>query len=120
MILTIPEATCSTNDLIRKYRNPHARAKERDRWHYLVREQVKPSRRLPLLSCEILVTRRGRNPLDWDNMGGGLKFLMDALVSNKIIADDKPKVVKRLHLQQETNRKLPAATIVSIVPVLPD
>lgn len=121
LVIEIPEATCGTNELLRKYRKPHARAKERDRWHWMVTATaaaLRPHIKKPIKCCEIIVTRRARNPMDWDNMGGGLKFLLDALVSNKIILDDKPKVISRLQLQQEVTRKAPALTRVEIVPLL--
>lgn len=116
MIITIPEPTCSLNELIRKFRNEHARAAERNRWHYLVREQVGPPKGNALDACEITVTRHGGKMLDWDNFGGGCKFLLDALRSNGVIVDDKPSVVKRLNLDQHIDRKN-GRTVVEIIPV---
>lgn len=121
-MIEIDEATISLNELLRKFRNVHKRAKERDRWHWLVmakKPKAKiPEDKMPIGCCEVIVTRRAGGSLDWDNMGGGLKFLMDALVSTKIIVDDKRKVVRRLRLQQEVSRKLPPMTRIEIVPLL--
>lgn len=119
LVIEIPEPTISLNELKREYRNPHKYARERDRWHWLVREQVTAKPAEPIDCCTVTVTRRSSAELDWDNMGGGLKLLMDALVSNKIIDDDKPKVVRRLELQQQkVPRKAGYSTLVEIVPLL--
>lgn len=118
LVIEIAEATCGTNELVRDYRNQHKRGRERDRWHWLVAEKLGRGFTAPIECCEITITRRSGNPMDWDNMGGGLKFLLDALVSNGILADDKPAVVTRLNLQQEVTRKLLPATIVEIVPLI--
>lgn len=113
MKFTIPEATCGTNQLLRKFRHPNARAKERDKWHWLVYSAIERPE-FPFTECNITVTRVSRNAMDWDNMGGGLKFLLDALTSNKIIADDRPSVVRELKLNQTVDRQREAHTIVEI------
>ena len=117
-VIQIPEATCGTNELVRDFRHAHARARERDRWHYLVMEAFnRVTHKVPITCCEITVTRVSGNPMDWDNMGGGLKFLMDALVSNQIILDDRPNIVRQLHLEQRITRTNPPKTIIKIVPL---
>ena len=105
MKIEIAEVTPSNNEIMRKFSHKHAKGKERNRWHYLVREQVGPPKAEPIQKCQMTVTRFGSQLMDWDNMGGGLKFLLDALVSNAVIADDNPKVVTDLKLVQQIDRK---------------
>ena len=51
--------------------------------------------------CTITVTRYGSRLLDWDNMGGGLKFLLDGMVKTGVIRDDNPLCVEYVNLRQE-------------------
>lgn len=60
------------------------------------------------------VTRYAPRPLDYDNMAGGLKFLIDALVSCGIIDDDNPSVVQSLTLAQEKVHKKDARMVIEL------
>ena len=64
--------------------------------------------------CAVTVTRHASRQLDWDNMGGGLKFLLDAMVKNKIIVDDNPDCVVSLDLKQEKCKRKDEKTVVEI------
>ena len=119
LVIEIPELTMSVNELMREYAHPQAKKRERDRWHWLVRKAIGRRREIrPIECCEVTVHRCGPRPLDWDNMGGGLKFLIDALKSNKIVLDDNKKVIQRLHLEQPKVPGREAKTVVEIVPLL--
>ena len=113
-VITIPEATPSLNVVLRKFRNLHARKKEQERWDWMVRAAWRKTETLS--ECEIIITRFASRLLDWDNMGGGLKFLMDGLVHNGVIADDNPVVVRRAHLEQVKTPIKDAHTVVVISP----
>jgi Holliday junction resolvase RusA-like endonuclease len=47
-------------------------------------------------------------------MGGGLKFLLDALTHNRVIMDDNPRCIIRLHLYQRPCKRKEEKTIVEI------
>jgi Holliday junction resolvase RusA-like endonuclease len=64
--------------------------------------------------CKVTVTRHASRQLDWDNMGGGLKFLLDAMVKNKIIVDDNPKCIVSLDLKQEKCTRKEEKTVIEI------
>ena len=107
-VIEVPEASHSNNELMRQFAHPQAKRRERDRVYFVVRQALLPSMLGAAIDeCEITVTRYGRNLLDFDNMGGGLKFWFDALVNFKVLTDDKPRVITRLTLQQQIDRKNP-------------
>ncbi len=117
--LEIPEPTPSNNELMREYAHPRARMAEQERWNYLIRAAMSRGDLNAMLElCEIVIHRFGSRPLDWDNMGGGCKFTLDALRHNNLITDDKPKVVKRLHLEQHKVHRKDARTLVEIIPLM--
>ena len=96
MIIRIPEATPTNNKVMRMHYL--ARSKEHNRVNWLVRASIDSEETFE--QCIITVTRYGNRMLDWDNMGGGLKFLLDALTHNKIIKDDNPDCIIKLNLEQ--------------------
>ena len=100
MILELPFATPSNNVVMRMYHRE--RSSEHERYTWLICAAVNGwEEKIECYNeCDISITRHGARLLDWDNMGGGLKFLMDALVKNKIIKDDNPKCVQELNLRQ--------------------
>jgi len=111
VILEIPEATPSNNQVMRMHHRDRTRAHEHMTW--LVRSIAGP-RKIPIKECVVSVVRRSEKMLDWDNMGGGLKFLLDALVKNKVIEDDNPTCVKHLNLYQEKCKRGDEMTVVII------
>lgn len=116
MRIEIGEPTHSLNDLRNKFKHFQAYKRERDRWHYLVREQVGPPTGNAIDKCEITVTRYGHNLLDPDNLSGGCKILLDCLSRNGVITDDRAKVIKKFITEQEIDRSNPR-TVVEIVPI---
>ena len=106
----ISEMTPSNNEMLRKYKNPMARARARDKWAWLVKAAWgREFKRID--RCRVRVTRFGRNYLDWDNMGGGLKFLLDGMVHAGVLKDDKPAVIEALDLAQEIDRHRPRTRV---------
>ena len=102
LVIEIPELTLSTNEIMREFAHPQKKKRERERWHWVVRQAMKWHQlpKEPIDLCNITIYRCNNRLLDWDNMGGGLKFLLDALKSNNIIKDDNPKVVRSLQMHQ--------------------
>jgi len=93
----LPRPTPSNNVL--KNQHYFAYKKMREDFVDLVREVV-PTPKTPITRCEIFITRYGSTLMDWDNLYGGFKPLLDALIINLIIADDNPAVVTRLEAAQ--------------------
>jgi len=89
------------------------RSAEHSRYYYLIGARFSRDKP-PFTKCIVTVTRHGARPLDWDNMGGGLKFLLDALVKNKIIKDDNPKCITELNLRQVKSKRKDEKTVVEI------
>ena len=87
----------------------------RTKHHQEYEWEVKALGELPRFEkCHVTVIRYGARLLDFDNMGGGLKFLMDAMVKNKILTDDSPKCVMSLKLWQEKCKRVDEKTVVII------
>jgi Holliday junction resolvase RusA-like endonuclease len=108
---TLPFATPSNNAVMRMHHR--VRSKE----HLNNRLEVWAAAGAnPCLSdkCIVTVTRHSSRFLDWDNMGGGLKFLLDAMVKNGIIEDDNPKCIVKLNLEQVKCKQSEAKTVVKI------
>jgi len=108
----IPFATPSNNAVMRMHH------RVRTQQHAQYRLEVWATTRRESSSfekCHVTITRHGSRPLDWDNMGGGLKFLLDAMVKNKIIADDNPGCVLTLNLKQEKCSRKEEKTVVEIM-----
>ena len=97
----IPEATPSNNVVMRMHHRQ--RTKEHERWTWMVSHSigmVRPNHK----TCKVEINRHSPRMLDWDNMGGGCKFLLDAMVKNKIIEDDNPNCITELVLKQHKSR----------------
>jgi Holliday junction resolvase RusA-like endonuclease len=112
MIIEIDEATTTNNKIMRMGR--FARHREHARYDWLVKSALAGRQCKPRETCIISVTRYGSRLLDWDNMGGGLKFLLDALTHNRVIMDDNPRCIIRLHLYQRPCKRKEEKTIVEI------
>ena len=112
-LITINQPTPSNNVLLRRHHTAHTAAHKE--WFYLVREAF-PVRIEPIQRCTVIITRHGINLLDFDNMGGGLKYLLDAMVKNKIFADDNARVITSLQTQQvQVRQKKEQKTIIQIL-----
>lgn len=113
MRLEIPFATPSNNVVMRMHHRERSAEHERYQWIVCAANNLNMDY---FERCVITVARYGARPLDWDNMGGGLKFLLDALVKNKIIKDDNPKCVIELNLRQIKSKRKDEKTVVIIEP----
>jgi hypothetical protein len=118
MIIIYPEASPSNNILL----NMHYRDKTREHkrvtalMFYAIKQSL-PGRALKKkMRCHAIVTRCGERALDWDNYGGGLKFIFDALIKCGVIDDDNPKVVLSLKLKQRRCKKNEECTIIELIP----
>jgi len=99
----------------REHRNIHVRKEEQEKWDWLVRQAIKPGANIDL--CNVIVHRLNNRLLDWDNMGGGCKYLLDALRHNKILYDDHPGIITSFDLKQPKVKQTEACTIVEIIPL---
>ena len=54
-------------------------------------------------SVDLLIVCNRKRKLDHDNLVGGLKQLIDALVSEGFLYDDAPKYVRNMHIIQNKN-----------------
>lgn len=78
---------------------------ETRRWHWAKRAKLKSQYlamiaaqhpewvRCPTDKRKLVITRYGKRKLDYDNLCGGSKALIDALVTAGFIADDNPDAV---------------------------
>jgi len=85
------------------------RNKLKKEWEILVWAEILNQRpRLALSRAKISITRYSSGPEpDYDNLVQGGKFLLDALVLNEIIRDDKPGVIGKPDYRWiKTNPKL--------------
>ena len=110
MKFELPFATPSNNAVMRM----HYRKRTQQHHDYTLEVKSLVSYQEVFKRCKITVTRHASRQLDWDNMGGGLKFLLDAMVKNGIIQDDNPKCVVSLDLKQEKCRRKEEKTVVEI------
>lgn len=104
-ILTIPQKVESRNVLDRK----HWAVKRRNKqiWAVFVRNQMKLKK---IRECEIgekfkltIISYR-KKLLDYDNLVGGVKQLLDACSEEKLIWDDAPKYLN-LKVEQHIGKK---------------
>ena len=116
MQIAIPMLTPSLNELKRKYRHPMAYKRLRTSWEWAVKAAIMPVQEEPFCRCVVTITRVGPRELDWDNLTAGFKPLLDALVNNRVIEDDRPAVVVELRSRQ---RKGEPGTIIDIEPLPP-
>jgi len=79
-------------------------AKDRDAWSWLIRaarleQRIPPShgrRRMTLTR----IYANGQRAIDKDNLSGGMKGLVDAMVREKLIHDDSPAWLELHHAQE--------------------
>lgn len=117
--LEIPELTPSLNELLKEYRNHRSWKAEQEKWNWLIRQAMKRGDMGAMVeACEIIIHRFSPRGLDYDNMGGGCKQLLDGLRHNELIVDDNPKVVTSLTLRQPKVHKKESRTLVEIIPLM--
>ena len=112
MRFTLDEATPSNNVIMRMHHRERTKQHQRIAWAILA---AVGSRRPMYERCRVIVTRYAPRQLDFDNMGGGLKFLMDGMVKAGLIVDDSPKCVESLELKQVKCAGKNARTEVEII-----
>jgi len=111
--LLLPAATPSNNTI----KDMHFRAyqKERQGWRLMVLSALKGARpAAPIQRARLVIIRHSAGYLDWDNALGGLKPLLDCLVSASkrnpdglgLIADDNPVAMPEPpYMRQENCRR---------------
>ena len=106
----IPHPTPSNNAL--KGINRFKYKAMREDWVMYVKEayHLNPQ----LTQCNVIIDRYGSLKMDWDNLYGGVKPLMDALIIAGVIADDNPDVVSNLRVTQSKSSRKDARTHVLI------
>lgn len=117
MIIEFPEATPSNNTVIRMHHRDKSREHKRVTalMYYSIR-QVRPPPIVKIKKCHAIITRHGARLLDWDNFGGGLKFVFDALVACGVIDDDNPEIVLSLQLRQRKAERAAEKTVIQLIP----
>lgn len=100
IVLTIPEATPSLNSMLRMHWARKSRMRER--WGWLVREARLEARARPRPTAYAAVTieRFGPKSLDHDNLVGGCKPILDALVKEGFLIDDAPTCLRVTYRQE--------------------
>ncbi len=120
MIINIPKATPSNNEIKGMHHQKYKRLRNEFAW--LVKAETDWAPEYPIEQCEITITRYASRLLDWDNCYGGIKPLMDCLVSATkanpsglgLILDDNPNVVINLKMQQEKCKRTECRTVIKI------
>lgn len=114
IVLDIPESTPSVNPSRGLHWSRAVRL--RARWRWLVkaaRLDAKLYTVTPLRKARLTIERWGPKALDTDNYIGGAKQLLDSLVEEGFIVDDKPACIGRPDYIQHIG---PRRTIVRIEP----
>lgn len=75
---------------------------DRDFWR-MVLAAARPAPLAPFAAAEVVVCEWGR-PRDLDNVIASIKWPLDALVHGGILADDGPRVVRRLSAEVSAGR----------------
>jgi len=121
IVIEIPEATPTLNLIKKMHWQPYARL--RKHWCILVLEALHGERpKNPIQKCEIYIERHGSRSLDWDNLYGGFKPLLDCLVvatsANPsglgIIQDDNTNIVTSLIAKPVKCKRKEEKTIIEI------
>jgi hypothetical protein len=103
IVLVIDEPTPSANQMLgRHWSTKH---QMREKWGWLTKRAIRRAQLWvpPKWSrAKVRIERYGPRILDADNFRGGTKFLMDSLVAEGIITDDKPEVIGEPELKQFT------------------
>jgi len=92
----LPEATLSLNVLRKLHKQAYKRL--RDRYQWLMLAQTLNRHTGPV---KLTLTRLSTGTLDYDNLAGGAKPLIDALVNGGILSGDTPALIPQRDYQQE-------------------
>jgi crossover junction endodeoxyribonuclease RusA len=93
MKITINEIPPSNNKYLGNSHSFREYSKEKDRWHWLVKAAIKVRPKKPYAGAVVKITYffRDKKRRDPDNYSG--KFILDALVKERIIIDDNFDVI---------------------------
>lgn len=70
--------------------------------------------------CEITVTWRVTQLMDWDNCAARFKLIGDAMVDAGVLSDDNPQVIRAFHVKQiKVNHRYEQGFTIDAVAVLP-
>lgn len=115
IMLIIPEASPSLNELKGKHW-AHA-YRMRKHWSLLVmvaKNEAHIPFREPDERVKVRIIREGRRLLDYDNLVGGTKILMDSLREQHLIVDDSPEHIVPSYDQRQIPKSDYPRTIVEI------
>jgi hypothetical protein len=114
---TLPMATPSQNE----YQRWHwaRRGKYRDACRLLIRAQVNrmsiPQRSAPVRAV-VRFIRMGARLIDFGNLAGGTKAVLDSLVLERVIHDDSPRWVEEIYVQEPS--RPPYKTTIWVYPAI--
>jgi hypothetical protein len=117
IVLHFDEPTPSINLLLGQ--RWQIRHRERMKWHWLTkaalrRAQIWVPPKWP--KARIRIERYGSRMLDADNFRAGTKFLVDSLVHEGIITDDKPSVIGEPELTQHAGKERRTVVTIEALP----
>lgn len=94
MKITINEIPPSNNKYLGKKDKQWEYQREKEKWHWLVKAAIKKRPKQAYTKAVVRITYffRDKRPRDPDNYSG--KFILDALVKERIIVDDNFDVIK--------------------------
>lgn len=110
----IPNITPSNNTALREHR--FARNASNREWYRLVGAAVNGKRPVaPLGRAHVSVVRLGHRLLDFDNLVGGFKAVVDGLKHAQIIKDDSWKVIGAWSVDQvQVPKKTPQTIRITV------
>lgn len=115
---TIPELTPSNNKLVKGRTHWTVYRKMKEDWFYLLKLATQDLEIPPAESMErrrISVESRRVSLLDEDNLAGGMKILLDAMVAAGYLFDDGPKFLERDRpVQVQVRKKRDEATVIRL------
>lgn len=119
MRFVLPFATPSLNELQRWHWAKRAKFRDQCALHLRVqrRNSMLPLPVEPSGVMHVEVIRYSAGRLDFDNLAGGAKPLIDALVRERIITDDSPRWLKSEYSQRSAPRG-EGCTVIYIEPLL--
>ena len=124
VIIEIPRATPSNNQVVRAYRNGHAKKRLRELWELelacALKDKRGPMKRYveknrPRMRLTVLCRRK--RLLDPDNLRGGLKPILDAAKNIGLIVDDRVEFLDHPDPVQEKCGRMRPVTRIEISPV---
>ena len=98
--------------------NRWVRRKKRKEWEQLVWFAVRRKRpKSPLRHAAVSVTRHSSVEPDYDNLAQGGKFILDALVDNMILKDDKRQIIGTPHYDWKRSAPRRGSVTVSVTEI---